>query len=305
MPVVIPNNLPAQIVLKEENIFTMSNLRASSQDIRPLKILIVNLMPNKIDTETQLARLLSNSPLQVDLTLLRMTTHESSNVSKNHLDVFYTTLDKVKNQKYDGMIVTGAPVENIPFEEVDYWEELCDIFEWSKNNVYSTLHICWGAQAGLYYHHGVPKEILEEKVFGVFENQVKKIYNPLVRGFDEYFYVPVSRNTTNLKSNILKEKDLRILAESEDSGVLLVSTDNGKEIYMTGHIEYDVDSLNKEYLRDKEKGLNIKIPNNYYLNDEPKNKILFRWRAHANLLFANWLNYYVYQSTPYTFVDPK
>ena len=303
MPVVIPNNLPAQAVLKNENIFTMSNLRASTQDIRPLKILVVNLMPNKIDTETQLARVLSNSPLQVDLTLLRMSTHEASNVSKNHLDVFYTTLDEVKNQKYDGMIVTGAPVENIPFEEVDYWEELCEIFEWSKNNVYSTIHICWGAQAGLYYHHGVPKEILEKKVFGVFENQVKKIYNPLVRGFDEFFYVPVSRNTTNLKSNIIKKKSLRILAESEEAGVLLVSTDNGKEIYMTGHIEYDEDSLNNEYVRDIKKGLDIKVPINYYLKDDPKNKIIFRWRAHANLLFANWLNYYVYQNTPYTFTD--
>ncbi len=299
MPIIIPNELPAFDTLQGENIFAMSKARAVAQDIRPLKILVVNLMPTKISTETQLARVLANSPLQVELTLLCMDTHESKNTDKSHLDAFYRTFDEVKNQRFDGMILTGAPIETLPFEEVDYWKELCEIMEFSKTNVYSTIHICWGAQAGLYYHFGINKHIVDKKVFGVFEHKVVRPYNPLMRGFDEVFYAPHSRHTAINKKDILAEPALRILAESEDAGVHIITTENGRQIFVLGHQEYDKETLATEYFRDVNKGIDINIPNNYFKEDDPEKEILFRWRGHASLLFSNWLNYYVYQETPF------
>jgi homoserine O-succinyltransferase/O-acetyltransferase len=299
MPLIIPNRLPAGDTLKKENIFTMRKARAQTQDIRPLRIVIVNLMPTKIATETQLARVLANSSLQVELTLVHMDSHEAKNISQSHLDSFYKTIDEVKHEKFDGMILTGAPVEQIPFEDVDYWDELKGIMEWSKTNVYSTVHICWGAQAGLYYHYGVPKYPVDKKVFGIFEQRVVRPLNPLMRGFDEVFFAPHSRHTTIKKEDVQKHKELRILAESPESGVHILSNENGRMIFILGHQEYDKDTLATEYFRDVDKGLPIDVPKNYFKDDDPTKPPVFRWRAHASLLFTNWLNYYVYQETPY------
>lgn len=299
MPVIIPNGLPAADKLQEENIFTMKEGRAITQDIRPLEIAIVNLMPTKIATETQLARALSNTPLQVNLTLVRMESHESTNVSNDHMQSFYTTLEDIKKKRFDGMILTGAPVEFYDFEEVDYWDELTELLDYSKKNVYSRMFICWGAQAGLYYNHGLNKKILDKKVFGVYEQKVVRPHSPLMRGFDEYFFAPHSRNTEVPKEEILKCDELRILAESEEVGVHIIATDNGREIYVMGHHEYDKETLAQEYKRDVDKGIDIDIPKNYFKDDNPKNEPILRWRGHGSLLFSNWLNYYVYQNTPY------
>lgn len=299
MPLIIPNSLPAAEALQSENIFTMDRARAVSQDIRPLKIVIVNLMPTKIATETQLARVLANSPLQVEMTLVTMDSHESTHISQEHMESFYKTLDEIKGEYYDGMILTGAPVEQMPFEAVDYWKELCDIFEFAKTHVYSSMFICWGAQAALYYHYGIPKRLLDKKVFGIFEHRVVRPHNPLVRGFDEIFYAPHSRHTEVLKSDIEKETALRMLAESDEVGPHIISTENGRQIFILGHQEYDKETLAGEYFRDVKKGLDIDVPANYFRDDDPEKEILFRWRSHASLLFSNWLNYYVYQATPY------
>ena len=299
MPLIIPKELPAYQVLQDENIFAMTHDRAIAQDIRPLDILIVNLMPDKIATETQLARLLANSPLQVRLTLLRTGTHESTHTANDHLAAFYLTLDEVKQFRYDGMIVTGAPVEHLAYEQVDYWQELCSLFEFSHTNVYSTIYLCWGAMAGLYYHYGIPKTMMPQKRSGVFEHKVVRPGNPLVRGFDEIFYAPHSRNADITPEDIASVPGLRVLAESKDAGLHLMSTENGREIYILGHMEYDKDTLQKEYQRDLQRGLAPAIPANYFAEDNPDGEILYRWRSHANLLFYNWLNYYVYQSTPF------
>ncbi|MBE7084478.1 MAG: homoserine O-succinyltransferase [Clostridiales bacterium] len=299
MPIKIPNNLPAVKTLTDENIFVMTETRAISQDIRPLRILILNLMPKKIETETQLARLLGNTPLQVEPTLIRTKSHQSKNVAEEHLLAFYKTFDDVKGEKFDGMIITGAPVEHMPFEEVEYWQELCEIMEWSKTHVHSTLHICWGAQAGLYYHYGIQKHAVPEKMFGVFPHEVEYKSSILFRGFDDIFYVPQSRHTTVLREDIEKVWPLRILASSKETGVYAVTTKNGRQIFITGHSEYDADTLKNEYLRDLSQGKPIKIPFNYFPNDDPAKPPMVSWRAHANLLFNNWLNYFVYQSTPY------
>lgn len=299
MPLIIPNELPAAEALQNENIFTMEQARATTQDIRPLKIVIVNLMPTKIATETQLARVLANSPLQVEMTLVQMDSHESTHISQEHMDTFYKTLDEIKHEYFDGMILTGAPVEQMPYEQVDYWKELCEIFEFCKTHVYSNMFICWGAQAALYYYYGIDKHLLEQKVFGVFEHRVTRAHNPLMRGFDSIFYAPHSRHTEIWKEDVLKHPELRILAESPEVGPHIISTENGRQIFVLGHQEYDKDTLAGEYFRDVKKGLDIQVPANYFKNDDPKQEILFRWRAHANLLFSNWLNYYVYQNTPF------
>ncbi len=299
MPLIIPNELPAAEALQNENIFTMNKGRAGSQDIRPLKIVIVNLMPTKIATETQLARVLANSPLQVELTLVTMDSHESRNISQEHLASFYKTIDEIKHEFFDGMILTGAPVEQMPYEDVDYWKELCEIFEFAKTNVYSSMFICWGAQAGLYYHHGIDKHLLDKKVFGVFEHKVMRPHNPLMRGFDEVFFAPHSRHTEIHREDVEKCPQLRILADSPEVGPHIISTENGRQIFVLGHQEYDKETLAGEYFRDVNKGLEIDVPKNYFTNDDPKEEIMFRWRSHANLLFSNWLNYYVYQNTPY------
>ncbi|MCB6992866.1 homoserine O-succinyltransferase [bacterium 210820-DFI.6.37] len=299
MPLIIPNELPAAEALQNENIFTMDQGRAMTQDIRPLKIVIVNLMPTKIATETQLARVLANSPLQVEMTLVQMDSHDSTHISQEHMDAFYKTLDEIKNEYFDGMILTGAPVEQMPFEEVDYWKELCEIFEFCKTHVYSNMFICWGAQAALYYYYGVRKYLLDQKVFGVFEHKVTRAHNPLMRGFDSIFYAPHSRHTEIHKEEVLEHPELRILAESKEVGPHIISTENGRQIFILGHQEYDKDTLAGEYFRDVKKGLDIKVPANYFRDDDPEKEILFRWRAHANLLFSNWLNYYVYQNTPF------
>ena len=299
MPIKIPNDLPAKKILESENIFVMTKLRADTQDIRPLKILLVNLMPTKIETETQFARLLGNTALQIELDLLAPKSHISINTKAEYLETFYKSFAEVKNSKYDGCIITGAPVEHLEYEDVDYYKELCDIMEWTKTNVYSTLHICWGAQVGLYYHYGIKKHKLDKKLFGVFEHKV--VYpNPiLLRGFDDRFFIPHSRHTYVDKKDIENVKELKILAESSEAGVSIVFTKYGKQIFVMGHAEYDRDSLNKEYLRDKNNGLTIDIPKNYYLDNDPNNDIIVRWRSHANLFFSNWLNYIVYQETPY------
>ncbi len=299
MPIKIPNNLPAAKVLESENIFVMTETRAVTQDIRPLKILILNLMPKKIETETQLARLLGNTPLQVEPTLIRTSTHQSKNVSEEHLLAFYKTFNEVKSDYFDGMIITGAPVELMEFEEVDYWQELCQIMEWSKSHVHSTFHICWGAQAGLYYHFGIKKYSVPEKVFGVFPHKVEYKGSILFRGFDDVFNVPQSRHTTVLREDIEKVKELKILASSDETGVYAMASKNGRQIFITGHSEYDFDTLKNEYERDVSQGKPIKIPYNYFPNDDPSKQPMVTWRAHANLLFSNWLNYFVYQSTPY------
>lgn len=276
-----------------------------TQDIRPLKIVIVNLMPTKIATETQLARVLANSPLQVEMTLVRMDSHSSTHISQEHMDAFYKTLDEIKNEYFDGMILTGAPVEQMPYEDVDYWKELCEIFEFCKTHVYSNMFICWGAQAALYYYYGIDKHLLDEKVFGVFEHKVTRPHNPMVRGFDSLFYAPHSRHTEVRREDVLKCPKLRILAESQEVGPHIISTENGRQIFILGHQEYDKDTLAGEYFRDVKKGLDIGVPSNYFLDDDPEKEILFRWRAHANLLFSNWLNYYVYQATPYDLKEMK
>ncbi|MGM9626007.1 MAG: homoserine O-succinyltransferase [Eubacteriales bacterium] len=299
MPIKIPNELPAVRTLAAEKIFVMTETRAVSQDIRPLRILLLNLMPTKIATETQFSRLLGNSPLQVELTLLQTATHRSKNTSAEHLLMFYKTFDEVKNEKFDGMIITGAPVEQMPFEEVEYWDELCTIMDWSKKNVHSTLHICWGAQAGLYHHYGVPKIQLDKKLFGVFPHTVETQENTLMRGFDDVFYAPHSRHTTVSREAIEEIDALTIVASSKEAGVFAVESAKHRQIYITGHAEYDADTLEKEYLRDKNAGLPIEVPKHYYPDDDDTKPPLVTWRAHANLLFSNWLNYYVYQTTPY------
>ena len=299
MPIKVPNGLPAVKTLKDENIFVMTHKRAVKQDIRPLKILLLNLMPKKIETETQFARLLGNTPLQVEMEMMYTTSHKSKNTSEEHLLAFYKTFDEIKDNKYDGMIITGAPVENMEFEEVEYWDELCEIMEWSKSHVTSTFHICWGAQAGLYYHYGIQKHPLPKKCFGVYPHKVDYKRSILFRGFDETFMVPQSRHTTVYAEDIKKVKGLKILASSKETGVYAVSTSKGKQIFVTGHSEYDKDTLKNEYLRDKEKGLEIDLPKNYFPNDDPSKEPIVSWRAHANLLFSNWLNYFVYQTTPY------
>ena len=299
MPIKVYNNLPAKKILEEENIFMMDELRAVSQDIRPLKIVILNLMPLKEDTEVQLLRSLSNTPLQVDITFLTTATYIGRNTPASHLNKFYQTFDEVKEQKFDGLIITGAPVEQMEYEDVQYWEELIRIMEWSKTNITSTLHLCWGAQAGLYYHYGIPKHPLDNKLFGVFEHRVLHRRVPFVRGFDDLFYAPHSRHTAILKEDIVKRKELTILAESEEAGVYIVIAAEGKQIFIMGHPEYDRITLDREYKRDVAKGLSIDIPKNYYPDDNPDNRPLLLWRGHANTMYTNWLNYYVYQVTPY------
>ncbi len=299
MPIKIPNDLPAVKTLESENIFVMTEKRAITQDIRPLKILILNLMPKKIETETQFARLLGNSPLQVDLELIHTKSHQSKNVAQEHLLAFYKTFDDIKDRKFDGMIITGAPVEQMPFEDVEYWQELCEIMEWTKTHVHSTFHVCWGAQAGLYYHYGIKKYDLPEKYFGVFPHTVEYKKSMLFRGFDDTFNVPQSRHTTVLREDIEKVKDLKILASAEETGVYAVSTKKGRQIFITGHSEYDADTLKFEYDRDKSQGKPISVPKNYYPNDDDTKQPIVSWRGHAHLLFSNWLNYFVYQSTPY------
>lgn len=299
MPIKIPNNLPAADILSNENIFVMHEDRAYHQDIRPLKLVILNLMPNKIVTETQLLRLLSNSPLQIEIVLLNPKTHLSKNTPEEHLKNFYTTFDHVKKDKFDGLIITGAPVEQLEFEEVTYWEELKEIMEWSKKNVFSTFHICVGAQAGLYYHFNISKYPLPKKMFGVFLHTVNKKNVPLLRGFDDEFYVPHSRHTEFKRADIEKVEQLEILSESAEAGVYIVATKDGRQIFVAGHSEYDPYSLKAEYERDVAKGLDIDVPKNYYPNDDPGQEPKVKWRSHANLLFTNWLNYHVYQETPY------
>lgn len=299
MPIKVPDNLPAKEVLAEENIFVMDESVAYHQDIRPLRIAILNLMPTKETTETQLLRLIGNTPLQVEAVLLHPKTHVSKNTSAEHLETFYKTFDDIADQKYDGMIITGAPVEHLPFEDVTYWEELKRIMDWSVNNVTSTFHICWGAQAGLYHHFGVPKHDLDEKMFGVFAHRVAKPKDKLLRGFDEQFFVPQSRHTEVRREDIEKIPGLVILSESDDAGVYIVASDDGKQIFVTGHSEYDSTSLKWEYDRDKAKGLRIDVPRNYFPQDDPSKLPMSTWRAHANLLFSNWLNYFVYQETPF------
>ncbi len=299
MPIKIPDNLPAAETLNEENIFVMYEKRAYHQDIRPLQILILNLMPTKIVTETQILRLLGNSPLQVDIFLLQSNMHECKNPSREHLQKFYRTFSDVEDQKFDGMIITGAPIEHLDFKEVNYWEELKEIMEWSKSNIFSTLHLCWAAQAGLYYHYGISKHPLERKLFGVYAHGVNKKKSKLMRGFDEEFFVPHSRYTEVRKEDIQKVDELEILSESEEAGIYLVAKKDGRQIYVTGHAEYDAHTLKEEYERDLKKGLNIDIPRNYFRNDDPTKEPVVKWRGHAHLLFMNWLNYFVYQETPY------
>lgn len=299
MPIKIPNSLPAAKTLADENIFIMPETRAQTQDIRPLRILILNLMPTKIATETQLARLLGNTPLQVEVELIRTASHESKNTAVEHLLSFYKTFEDIKNERFDGMVITGAPVEHLEFEDVEYWQELCEIFEWSKTHVHSTLHICWGAQAGLYYHFGVGKKPLEKKLFGVFSHTVSYKNPILFRGFDDVFYAPHSRNSAVDEDKLRSIEGMKILAESDEAGIYACMTDEGRQIFITGHSEYDPDTLAKEYFRDIDKGLDIAVPKNYFPDDDPKRPPIVRWRAHANLLFSNWLNYFVYQTTPY------
>ncbi len=305
MPIKIPNLLPATETLQNENIFVMTETRAISQDIRPLHILVLNLMPTKITTETQLARLLGNSPLQVELELLQMKTHKSKNTSEEHMIAFYKTFDDVKHRNFDGMIITGAPVEHMPFEEVGYWDELCEIMEWSKTHVTSTFHICWGAQAGLYYHYGIKKYPLEKKLFGIFPHKKDYPKAILLRGFDDIFMVPHSRHTTVRREDIEDVWDLRIISSSEEAGVYAVMTKGGHQIFITGHSEYDAETLNLEYIRDKKAGLPIDVPKNYFPNDDDTKPPMMTWRSHANLLYSNWLNYFVYQTTPYDISEIK
>lgn len=299
MPIKVPDHLPAKEILNSENIFVMDESRAYSQDIRPLKIVILNLMPIKETTETQLLRLLGNTPLQVEVSFLYPSTHVSKNTSHEHLQTFYKTFADIKTKKYDGMIITGAPIEMLEFEEVNYWDELTQIMDWSKKSVTSTLHICWGAQAGLYYHYGINKYNRKEKIFGVYSHTIEKQNVKLLRGFDDEFLAPHSRHTDVKKEEIEKVEDLEILSESEEAGVYIIASKNGKQIFVTGHSEYDTCTLRDEYERDRKKGLDIHMPDNYFPNNDDRKLPRLRWRAHSNLLFSNWLNYYVYQETPY------
>lgn len=299
MPIRIPDSLPAAKILESENIFVMTEHRAMHQDIRPLQILILNLMPTKIETETQLLRLLGNTPLQVDIDLMQTATHISKNTSPEHLLEFYQTFDEVRNNKYDGMIITGAPVENLDFTAVDYWEELCTIMDWSRTHVYSTLHICWGAQAGLYYHHHIPKYPLDQKLSGIFRHRPLDLNHPLLRGFDEMFYMPHSRYTEVHQDDIEKSDALQVLALSETAGVGIVATRDARQVFVSGHCEYDRYTLAREYERDVRRGLSPRIPQNYFPGNDPQAVPPLIWRGHASLLFSNWLNYFVYQQTPY------
>lgn len=303
MPIQIPNDLPAAGTLQRENIFVMTQERAVTQDIRPLEIVLLNLMPTKTATETQLTRLLGNTPLQVHLELMHTTSHIAKNTPQEHLLAFYKSFDEIKDRKFDGMVITGAPVEHMPFEEVDYWPELCRIMQWSKTNVHSTLHICWGAQAGLYYHYGIQKHQLVEKLFGVFPHHADYKRSILLRGFDDTFWAPHSRHTTVLREDIEAVEGLKILASSERAGVYAVTSKGGRQIFITGHSEYDPETLKNEYLRDKAQGLPIHIPENYFPDDDDTREPLVRWRSHGNLLFSNWLNYFVYQTTPYDIME--
>ncbi len=305
MPIKIPNSLPAREILEGENIFVMTEYRAIHQDIRPLKLLILNLMPTKIATETQLLRKFSNTPLQTQVELLQTISHDAQNVDRSHLESFYTSFDQIKDKYYDGLVITGAPVENMDFEEVDYWEELCQIMDWSKSHVHSTLHICWGAQAGLYYHYGIPKYSLPQKVFGVFDHKVLKPSSPLFRGFDDRFYAPHSRHTEVLEQDIRKIPDLEVLAVSEEVGVFAVKTDDSRQFFFLGHLEYDRDTLAQEYWRDVNRGLDIQVPRHYFPGDDPTQTPVVRWRSAGQLIYTNWLNYYVYQTTPYDLTSLK
>ena len=299
MPIQIPNDLPAAEVLYKENIFVMKQTRAETQHIRPLEIVLLNLMPTKIVTETQLSRMLGNTPLQVHLELMMLSTHKAKNTPEEHLLAFYKTFDELKDRKFDGMVITGAPVENMPFEQVNYWKELTRIMEWSKDHVHSTFHICWGAQAGLYYHYGIQKYPLPEKMFGVFKHKADYKHAILLRGFDDEFWVPHSRHTTIRREDIEAIPGLKILASSDEAGVYILMNKEGRQIFVTGHSEYDPDTLEREYLRDKYQGLPIQVPKNYYPNDDDSQAPIVRWRGHGNLLYSNWLNYFVYQTTPY------
>ena len=299
MPIQIPNDLPATEVLQKENIFVMKQTRAETQHIRPLEIVLLNLMPTKIITETQLSRMLGNTPLQVHLELMMLSTHKAKNTPEEHLLAFYKTFEELKDRKFDGMVITGAPVENMPFENVNYWKELTEIMEWSKDHVHSTFHICWGAQAGLYYHYGIQKYPLPEKMFGVFKHKADYKHAILLRGFDDEFWAPHSRHTTIRREDIEATPGLKILASSEEAGVYIVMNKEGRQIFVTGHSEYDPDTLEREYLRDKYQGLPIQVPKNYYPNDDDSKAPIVRWRGHGNLLYSNWLNYFVYQTTPY------
>lgn len=299
MPIRISQDLPAYQILQNENIFVMTHDRAEQQDIRPLKILILNIMPKKIETETQILRLLSNTPLQVDIELMHVASHVSKNTSLSHLETFYTTFGEIKDKHYDGMIITGAPVEHLPYEQVDYWDEICQIMEWSKTHVFSTLHICWAAQAGLYYHFGIPKYPLAQKMFGIFPHVVEVEHSLLLKGFDECFYVPHSRNTEIRRADIEQVPQLEILTSSPMSGVHIVANKNGRQYFITGHSEYDRDTIAQEYFRDRDKGIDIQIPYHYFPEDDPTRTPRVTWRCHANLMFSNWLNYCVYQRTPY------
>ncbi|MCL2884035.1 MAG: homoserine O-succinyltransferase [Oscillospiraceae bacterium] len=305
MPINIPNNLPAARVLESENIFVMPEERAARQDIRPLRILLLNLMPNKVETETQLLRLLGNSPLQIEVDLLQTVTHQAKNTSKEHLLEFYRSFDDVKQQNYDGLIVTGAPVEQLPFEDVDYWDELCILFSWSASHVYSTMHICWGAQAGLYYHYGIPKVPLAKKLSGVYEHRPLDVRHPLTRGFDETFAMPHSRYTGVGREDIAAQPQLQILAESDEAGTVIMASKDARRIFITGHAEYDRLTLRDEYRRDMQRGLHPDIPAHYFSGNDPEAPPAMRWRSHANLLYANWLNYVVYQQTPYDLGEIK
>ncbi len=299
MPIKIPDSLPACAVLESENIFVMTEYRAMHQDIRPLKLLILNLMPTKEQTEVQLLRKLSNTPLQIEVEFLRTISHESKNVNAEHLESFYVSHDDVRQKRYDGMIITGAPVENLEFEDVDYWQELCEIMEWSKTNVHSTFHICWGAQAGLYYHYGVKKYTLPKKLSGIFTHKILKPQSPFFRGFDDEFQAPHSRYTEVLAEDILNNPELELLSVSDKAGVFAVKSVDNRRVFITGHPEYDIDTLAQEYFRDVKKGLDIAVPENYFENDDPSKAPVCRWRSAAQLLYSNWLNYYVYQTTPY------
>ncbi len=305
MPVRVPVSLPAVEALRSENIFVIDEQRASSQDIRPLRIAILNLMPLKIMTETDLLRLISNTPLQIELDFIDTDSHVSKNTPREHIETFYKKFDDIKYNNYDGLIITGAPVEKVAFEDVDYWQELTEIFDWAKKHVTSTLYICWAALAGLYYHYGIPKYVLDKKISGVFKHRIDDEFNPIFRGFDDVFYVPHSRYSEVRREDIEKVEGLKIIAESDESGIYMVMARGGREFFITGHSEYSPGTLDFEYHRDLEKGINPAIPANYYLNDDPTQQPIVRWRSHANLLFSNWLNYFVYQETPYDIRDIK
>ncbi|MBR6600489.1 MAG: homoserine O-succinyltransferase [Bacteroidaceae bacterium] len=305
MPLTLPDKLPAIELLKQENIFVMDTTRATSQDIRPLRIAVLNLMPLKITTETDLVRLLSNSPLQIELSFMKVKSHTSKNTPIEHMRAFYTDFEEMRHHKYDGFIITGAPVEQMDFEEVSYWKEMTEIFDWARHNVTSTLYICWAAQAGLYHHYGIPKYPLDKKMFGIFKHRVSNPELPIFRGFDDEFSIPHSRHTEIRREDIERNPELDILAESEESGVYMVMARGGREIFLTGHSEYSPLTLDTEYKRDLAKGLPIEMPRHYYRNDDPSQPPLVTWRGHANLLFNNWLNYYVYQATPYRLEDIK